>query len=94
MYKSKHRAYENIKIVDKHIKNTQIHISLGNYKLKQHWSNTAHLLDPVNSKRGRQGFSGGSVVKNLPDDARHSSSISYPGRSHMPQKNIAGFFHS
>jgi len=93
MYKSKHRAYENIKIVDKHIKNTQIHISLGNYKLKQHWSNTAHLLDPVNSKKGRQGFSGGSVVKNLPDDARHSSSISYPGRSHMPQRNIAGFFH-
>ena len=49
MYKSKHQAYENIKVVDKHIKNTQIHISLGNYKLKQHWSNTAHLLDPVNS---------------------------------------------
>ena len=35
MYKSKHLAKENIKIVNKHIKNTQNHISLQNYKLKQ-----------------------------------------------------------
>ena len=33
--------------------NTQNHISLGNYKVKQQWSSTAHLLDPVSSKRGR-----------------------------------------
>ena len=56
MYNSKHQAYENIKIVDKHIKNTQIHVSLRNYKLKQHWSNTAHLLDPVKSKKGGAGL--------------------------------------
>ena len=41
MYKSKHLAYKNIKIVNQHIKNTQNHISLGNYKLKQQWSSTA-----------------------------------------------------
>ena len=35
MYKSEHLAKENIKIVNQHIKNTQNHISLGNYKLKQ-----------------------------------------------------------
>ena len=95
-YKSEHLAKEKIHIVNQHIKNTQNHISLGNYNLKQQWSSTAHLLDPRNSKKGGggQGFSGGSVVKNLPDDARHASSISYPGRSHMPQRNTAGFFHS
>lgn len=35
MYKSECLAKENIQIVNKHIKNTQNHISLGNYKLKQ-----------------------------------------------------------
>ena len=35
MYKSEHLAKKNIQIVNKHIKNTQNHISLGNYKLKQ-----------------------------------------------------------
>ena len=46
------------------------------------------VLDPVSSKMGEgaRGFSGGSVVKNLRDDARHSSSIPYPGRSHVPEK--------
>ena len=80
MYKSEHLAKENIQIVNKHIKNTQNHISLGNCKLKQQLSSTAYLLDPVNSKKrgGGRGFSGGSVVKNLPDNARDSSSISYP----------------
>ena len=34
MYKSECLAKENIQIVNKHIKNTQNHISLGNYKLK------------------------------------------------------------
>ena len=34
-YKSEHLAKENIQIVNKHIKNTQNHISLGNCKLKQ-----------------------------------------------------------
>ena len=52
MYKSECLAKENIQIVNKHIKNTQNHISLGNYKLKQQWSSTAHLWDPVNSKKG------------------------------------------
>ena len=77
-----------IQIVNQHIKNTQNHMSLGNYKVKQQWSSTAHLLDPVSSKMGEgaRGFSGGSVVKNLRDDARHSSSIPYPGRSHVPEK--------
>jgi hypothetical protein len=35
MYKSEHLAKENIQIVNQHIKNTQNHISLGNYNLKQ-----------------------------------------------------------
>ena len=35
MYKSEHLAKDNIQIVNQHIKNTQNHISLGNYKLKQ-----------------------------------------------------------
>ena len=35
MYKSEHLAKENIHIVNKHTKNTQNHISLGNCKLKQ-----------------------------------------------------------
>ena len=82
MYKSEHLAKENIQIVNKHIKNTQNHISLRNYKLNWQWSNTEHLLDPVNSKKGGQGFSGDSVVKNLPDNARDSSSIPYSGWSH------------
>lgn len=34
MYTPKHLAYKNIKIVNKPIKKTQNHISLGNYKLK------------------------------------------------------------
>ena len=95
MYKSECLAKEHIQIVNNHIKNTQNHISLGNYKLKQQWSSTAHLLDPVNSKKGGgRAFSGGSGVNNLPDNGRDSSSIPYPGRSHMPQRNTAGFFHS
>lgn len=52
MYTPKHLAYKNIKIVNKPIKKTQNHISLGNYKLKLQWGSTAHLLDPVNSKKG------------------------------------------
>ena len=86
MYKSEHLAKGNIQIVNNHIKNTQNHISLGNYKLKQQWSSTAHLLDPVNSKGGGGHFSGDSGVKTLPDSARDLSLIPYPGRSHMPEK--------
>ena len=54
-YKSEHLAKEKIHIVNQHIKNTQNHISLGNYNLKQQWSSTAHLLDPVSSKKGEGG---------------------------------------
>ena len=36
MYKSECLVKENIQIVNKHIKNTQNHISLGKYKLEQH----------------------------------------------------------
>ena len=57
MYESEHLAKENIQIANKHIKNTQNHISLGNRKLKQQWSSTVHLLDPVNSKKGGGGAS-------------------------------------
>ena len=35
MYKSQYLAKENIQIVNKHNKNIQNHISIGNYKLKQ-----------------------------------------------------------
>ena len=35
VYKSERLAKEKIQIVNQHIKNTQNHISLGNYKLKQ-----------------------------------------------------------
>ena len=64
-YKSEHLAKEKIHIVNQHIKNTQNHISLGNYNLKQQWSSTAHLLDPVSSKKGEggEGLPGGSVAK-------------------------------
>ena len=88
MYKSECLAKENIQIVNKHIKKTQNHISLGNYKLKQQWSSTAHLLDPVNSKTvgGGAHFSGDSGVKTLLGNARDLSLIPYPGRSHMPEK--------
>ena len=52
MYTPKHLAYKNIKIVNKPIKKTQNHIALGNDKLKEQWGSTAHLLDPVNSRKG------------------------------------------
>ena len=47
------------------------------------------LVTVFEKGKGARGFSGGSVVKNLRDDARHSSSIPYPGRSHVP--DAAGF---
>ena len=34
-----------------------------------------------------RGFSGGSVVENLPGNAEDLSSIPDPGRSHMPPSN-------
>ena len=55
VYKSERLAKEKVQIVNQHIKNTQTHISLGNYNLKQQWSSTAHLLDPVTSNRGEGG---------------------------------------
>ena len=58
MYKSDRLAKEKRQIVNQHIKNTQNNISLGNYKLKQHLSSTAHLLDSVNSKK----WGGASLV--------------------------------
>ena len=36
-------------------------------------------------KEGKGGTSGGSVVKNLPDNAGDMGSILAPGRSHMPE---------
>ena len=36
-----------------------------------------------------QGFTGGPVVKNPPCNARDTSSIPDPGRSHIPQENVA-----
>ena len=75
MYKSEHLAKENIRVVHKHIKNTQNHISLGNYKLKQQWSIAPHLLEPVNSKKKKK-----EKPKNPPADARDSISSPYPGK--------------
>ena len=34
-----------------------------------------------------EGFSGGAVVKNPPDNTGDTGSSSGPGRSHMPQSN-------
>ena len=38
-------------------------------------------------KMDREGFPGGTVVKNLPANARDMGSSPGPGRSHMPRSN-------
>ena len=38
-------------------------------------------------KGDKPGFPGGSVVRNLPANARDTGSIPDPGRSHMPRSN-------
>ena len=40
-------------------------------------------------KKQEEGFPGGSVVKNLPTNARDTGVIPGPGRSHMPPSNEA-----
>ena len=49
------------------------------------------MLDESNDYVGLyfivRGFSGGSVVENLPGNAEDLSSIPDPGRSHMPPSN-------
>ena len=44
-------------------------------------------LPPHIYKREKQGFPGGSVVKNPPANAGHTGSNPGPGRSHMPWSN-------
>ena len=38
----------------------------------------------LKKKKNMVGFPGGSVIKNLPDNAGRTGSIPDPGRSHMP----------
>ena len=42
-----------------------------------------HLM--LGKKKKKSGFPGGSVVNNLPADARHTGVIPDPGRSHWPR---------
>ena len=49
--------------------------------------NTARQAKPLGEVRGksqREGFPGGSVVKNAPANAGETGWIPHPGRSHMP----------
>ena len=87
MYKSEHLAKENIRVVHKHIKNTQNHISLGNYKLKQQWSIAPHLLEPVNSKKRRKK----NQRIHLPMQETQVRAL-IREKSHMPQNNLVVFF--
>ena len=42
------------------------------------------ILNVLKKKKNMVGFPGGSVIKNLPDNAGRTGSIPDPGRSHMP----------
>ena len=52
---------------------------------KSHHIQRCRKGNHIPDKNLRQGFPGGSVVKNLPASAGDTSSIPGPGGSHMPQ---------
>ena len=45
------------------------------------------MLQRTPSRKGKEDFPGGAVVKNPPANAGDSGSSSGPGRSHMAQSN-------
>ena len=49
-----------------------------------HWSELIHFMF---SKATHRGFSGGTVVKNMPPNAGNTGSSPGLGRSHMPRSN-------
>ena len=57
--------------------------------LQLHRLRAAALLSPTPINKGGQGFSGGSVVKNLPADAGDRGSIPGLGRPHVPQSSYS-----
>ena len=48
---------------------------------------TSLIIREMQIKTTIRDFPGGAVVKNLPDNAENTGSISGPGRSHMPRSN-------
>ena len=47
------------------------------------------FVELMNKKMPKRGFPGGAVVKNPPANAGDTGSSPGPGRSHMPQNNLA-----